>query len=144
MSFIQVNLGDDVQEASVVDEDTYALTVTHVSDKPSKNTGRAMVTLMHVFEEFPNAAPVNVFLTMPQEGDEPSTVNMMQLNIKRYLEMAGLEYDPNGFDTDILYGASFTAFVTKDEIMDEDNDGAPFNPPQFRNNIQVPRLTSED
>lgn len=141
MSFIQINLGDDVKEAGVADEGTYSLTASFVAERESKNTGRPMIVVGHVINGEADIAPIYKYLNLPQEGDEPSTVKMFELEIKRYLTMIGLEYDPTGFDSDLIYGQDFEAYVTKDEILDD--EGNPKNPPDFRNNISVPKLAAE-
>lgn len=136
MSFIQMNLGDNVAEPEAVDEGTYDLIIAAVTEKESKNTGAPMLEIVHEIQGVDNASPIYHYLVMPKEGDEEKTVNFKLLNLKRYLTMAGIPFDNGGFEVEDFFGASFSAFIVKEEMEQED----PSADPQFRNSIKVPRL----
>ena len=136
MSFINVKLGDDVQEQVPVDEGNYTLIIDNVGEEPSK-LGKPMLTVMHLIEEHPEASVVYHYLPLPCEEDEAKVRIFKMLNLKRYLALIGLGYDPEeGFASEDLYGIGFKGFLNKEEIEQED----PEAPPGFRNVLKVPRL----
>lgn len=137
MSFISVDLGDDIQEDKPVDEDNYTLTINTAEETESKRSGAAMIVITHSIDGHPDAALVYHNMVLPKEDDDEKVRRFKLLNIKRYLALVGIEFDPNGFDADELVGMSFDAYLTKDEIEQEDPNAAP----RYRNSIAVPRLS---
>lgn len=142
MSFIEVALDESVKERSAVPEARYPLVVLDFSDKES-GKGSAMLTIVHEIEGEPDAAPVKHWITLPTKGDDADTIRMKQLGMKRYLTMAGIPFEENGFDTDDLIGASFDADLSCD-LIEEDKDGNPIDRPYEVNRIAVPFLQDEE
>jgi hypothetical protein len=96
-----------------------------------------MVTVMHEIEGHPDAMPIYHYLPLPSMEDEPKSRNFKKLSLRRYLTMAGADFDlAEGFNSEDLYGLSFDAYLTKEEIDQEDKTA----PPVFRNTIRVPKL----
>lgn len=138
MSFINVQLGDEVREQEPVDEGNYILIIDSVGEDPSK-AGKPMLTVMHLIEDKPEAMAVYHYLPLPCEEDEPKARNFKMLNLKRYLTLTGIEYDETeGFASEDLYGVAFSGFLSKEEIEQEDETA----PPMFRNVLKVPKLQS--
>lgn len=132
--FVNVNLGADVQEAVPAPEGRYLLRVVNVQSKESRNTGAPMIQVMHEIDGHPQYAPVFQYLVLPKEDDEEKSINFKLLQIKRYLNMAGIPFGADGFNQEDLMGAELEANLTFDA-----GDGE--RPPS--NQIQMDRLPRE-
>ncbi|PCJ26734.1 MAG: hypothetical protein COA94_04875 [Rickettsiales bacterium] len=141
MSFIQVNLDETIKERSAVPAGAFDLVISDVSDKPA-NSGSAMLTITHAIDGDDDAMPVKHWITLPTKGDDADTVRQKSLGLKRYLEVAGIDYGEEGFDTDVLYGHAFSCSVTN-ELVDTDKDGNPIDSPYEVNRLSIPFLASE-
>jgi len=136
MSFIDVNLGEDVKEAEAAPEGEYELLVDDVYEYDKEyddgTTGR-LIRVKHLIQDTGDVTykPVYHYLSLPNESDDRDKVQMKLLMIKRYLTMAGIPFDQSGFNVEDLYGARFTAKLTQ-EVYEATGD--------ISNSIQVPRL----
>ena len=137
MSFIDTAALQDVKEPEAVDEGTYTLTIVNAEEKEAKSSGAPMIVVTMGIDDHPDAAAVYLNLVLPREGDEAKTVQFKNLNLKRFLELAGADY-MDGFDTEDLFGLNFEGFLSKEEVEQEDPDA----PPKFRNELHVPRLSA--
>lgn len=141
MSFIQVNLGEDVIERKNVPAGDYSLVITDISEKPAQS-GSAMLTVVHGIEGEIDAQAVKHWITLPTEGDDAETVRNKSLGLKRYLVNAGIDFDAEGFNTDELLGHSFSGALGVD-MIDTDRDGNPIDKPYEKNTLIVPFLQDE-
>ena len=139
MSFIQVSDVGDAKEASAVDEGKYDLTVAFVSDDDSKSSGKPMITLGLEIDGESDAAMIYHYVSLPCEEDEEKTKKFKLLMVARMFTLLGMDI-AEGIETEDLYGATFNAFVSKEEVEDENAD--PNEPPQFRNILHVPKLAA--
>lgn len=138
MSFIQMNLGEDVKEKQAAPEANYPLQISNVSDKPA-NSGSAMLTLTIGFPQEEDYKSFKHYITLPTEGDDPETMSQKSLGCKRFLEYAKVPYDADGFDQEALYGYMFDGDVGI-ELVEEDRNGDPLDTPYEVNKLKVPFL----
>jgi len=136
MTYINVNLGEEVHEDQPVEEGSYTLIVNTVEEGEAKKSGAPMIKLTHQIDGHPDAALVYHNLVLPKEDDEDKAIRFKNLMLKRYLVLAGADFESDGFNMDDLQGMAFEAYLTKEQIDSDD----PSAPPQFRNSIVVPRL----
>ncbi len=135
MTFLQVGGLGDAKEPQLLPETKTTLLVedvhTYESDK-----GRTITRLRHNVEDerYPDCNAVMHWLSHPMGDDEPETAKLLTRGIKRYLVMAGIPFEAEGFSEEDLYGASFEANVIQDE---NEESGEIFN------KIVVPRLPEE-
>jgi hypothetical protein len=132
MSFIEIPLGG-VSEAVTVPEGTYDLRIEGCEEKTSVNTGRDMLMVMLHIENPPagveNPATVFHYVNLPMEDDEPRTVQMMLLEIKRFLTVFGVPFEEHGFDSNDLPGAVGECFLIEEEY--EGRIGNKLKPPRL-------------
>lgn len=132
MPFIKVAL-KDAQESEVVPEGEYDLRIAKAEDKDSKK-GNPMTQVMIVIDGHPNAQPVNHFLLYPTKNDDENITNLRLRDTRRFLELFGIEWTPDGFDTDDLVGATARGFLGQEE----GDDGNMYN------RLRPPRLKTEE
>lgn len=137
MSFLEMNLGDDIKESEVLETGEYDLTITDVDESPSKNSGKPMITCQVEPVGFDNVFPIPVYLSLPNSEDTDKARWMKQLKFKRFLSMAGVPFDSNGFEVSNLLNATFTAMVEKVANVNK-ADGVPTG--TYRNELQIARL----
>lgn len=143
MPFISAALGD-AQEASSVPEGNYHLRIVKVENtKTAGKNGKAVRDMTKVLiriedPEYPNASPINHYMTYPVSGDEADTRNMMLLNIRRFLAVFDVPWDANGFNTDDLQGAEGDCLIGQRTVEPEDG-----RPPYTVNELQLPRLQAD-
>ena len=136
MSFIEMNDVGSAKEPESVDEGNYGLTISFMSEEPSK-AGKPMITLGLEINDHPDAAMVYHYVSLPDEEDEDKARQFKNLNANRFFTLAGVDIS-EGLDTEDLYGVTFDGFLTKEEIEQED----PEAPPAFRNVLKVPKLAA--
>lgn len=123
MSFIQVNLGEDIKEKSNVPAGPYTLQIEDIGDKPSK-AGSNMLTIRHNIQGHPDAKKVINYITLPTEGDDEEAVRNKSVGLKRYLTLVSIEFTDEGFDIEELYGATFEANLEVEMV--EPDGGQPY------------------
>ncbi len=135
MGFLNVGGLADAQEPELIPDSRTHLRVANVHTYQKEDSGRTITRIIHKVEDerFPNAADIPYWMSYPMEGDSDNAVKIMTLNIKRYLTMAGVPFENNGFNEEDLYGAEFDANV----VQQEDDAGV------MRNNIILDRIASE-
>lgn len=140
MPFVEAAL-NDAQEASVVPEGTYDLRVIKVEDRNSK-AGKPMTVLTVQIEDqdFPNAELMNIYIMHPHPDDEPRIRNLRLLDMRRAAECFGVPYEANGLNTDDFQGATARAV----SVRQSEQPGRDGRPPRIVNEVQLPKLRSED
>lgn len=163
MSFIEMPGLGDIKEQRIADENTYDLIITAKESyaKTPENERVAPGTegfaavmedalnyVIHVtiaFDGEPDLQPFSHWVTLPVPLDEPDKVKGKIRRLKRFLLLTKTPFDQNGFDEDDLFGATFSAFVTSEEMTDRDNqpmtDGS--GAPRFVNRLIVPRFKED-
>lgn len=141
MSFINVNLGEDVKERECVPAGPYDLTISSVTNKPSSK-GSEMLTIVMDIDGMPDAMPVKHWITLPTAGDDEETMRNKNLGVKRFLTLVGIEFESSGFAEEDLYGATFPGVLTV-EMVEEDKDGNPLPKPYEINRLVVPFLQND-
>lgn len=140
MAFIKVALSD-AKESEAVPEGEYDLRIVKSEDKDSK-AGNAMTVVMIqiISEEYPNASPMNHFITYPSEGGSEGGNSMKLRDIARFLQVFKIPHTEDGFDTDDLQGAEGTCYVVQEEGKDKNDkpNGMIFN------RLNLPRLAEEE
>lgn len=140
MAFINVAI-KDAKESEVVPEGEYDLRIVKSEDKDSK-AGNAMTVVMIqiISDEYPNASPLNHFITYPSENGSEAGNAMKLRDIARFLQTFKIPYTDEGFDTDDLQGAEGTCFLDQEEGQDKNGkaNGMMFN------RLKLPRLAEEE
>lgn len=136
MTFLQVGGLGDAKEPELLPETRTNLVVEDVHTYEKEETGRTITRVRHKVEDerYPNANNITLWMGHPMADDEPENARFMILNMKRYLTLAGVPFEENGFSEEDLYGASFEA----DIIVTENEDSG-----DMFNNIKLPRLAQE-
>ncbi|MCW4026076.1 MAG: hypothetical protein NWE76_01165 [Candidatus Bathyarchaeota archaeon] len=135
MTFMNLSGLGDAKEPEIIPECRTHLRVTQVFPYKKEETGRDIIRLAHRVEDdrFDNPAGIFHYLNMPLESDTENTKQLMLLGVRRYLEMAGIPFEGNGFNVEDLNGAFFEA-----DVAQEEREGI-----GMVNVIKVPALTSE-
>lgn len=140
MAFIKVALSD-AKESDVVPEGEYDLRIVKAEDKDSK-AGNPMTVVMIqiVSEEYPNASPLNHFITYPSDNGSEGGNAMKLRDIARFLQVFSIPHTEDGFDTDDLQGAEGNCYLVQEEGQDKNGkaNGMIFN------RLNLPRLDTEE
>ena len=137
MAFIEMNLGEDVKERDAAPEGEYTLVVSDVYEYEKGYDDGGKGTLIRVKHDIesddPDShfKPVYNYLSLPREGDDQEKIYNKTLMIKRYLSAAGIPFEGGGFNSEDLYGARFTANLSK-EVFEETGEES--------NRLDLPRL----
>ena len=144
MPFIPVNL-NEAKEPKPVAMGKYDLTIlgAEVGVTRVKKTPQFIVSIG--IEGQPDAPPVNHYMNIHTEADEPDTQKFKTLILKRFLTLFGMKSKDDGYDPDQLAmemqgrkaRADLTIETEKDSEGNEKVDGRTFN------RLQVPRLKDE-
>jgi len=141
MTFLALNL-NDVEEAKPVQPGFYNLRI-HDSEvratRPnSKHPGSPMLRVGINILDADNAPMVSHFITFPNEDDEPGTVQMKLLNLKRFLQAFSLQVGEDGIDLEQLavqsLGAEAKCELTVSDVDDSGN---------IYHRLRLPKLTTE-
>lgn len=120
MARIALNVTDAV-ESEIVPEGEYDLRIVRAVDGPSKDGTRTNIKVTIAIEsaDHPNAQPITHYLSTPKDDDADNTVNFMKLNIARFCQAFGIDYDDDGFDTDDFEGKTATLPVRIEETQNK-------------------------
>lgn len=131
MPFVKLAL-DDTKEPETVPEGVYDLRIVKAQDTESKK-GNPMTVITIRIEDagIKNAAPVIHYMTYPDADLPDDQKNFRLLDIKRFLAVFGIPFDPHGFDTDALQGATAQKVML---VQEEGEDNV------HRNKLRLPRL----
>lgn len=140
MSFIEVNLGEDVKERECAPDGDYELTITDVSIKDKEYDdgnggtiqGQYIQLRAEIDEDDSNYMGIFHILSLPNSADDTDKVYNKSIAIKRFCALCDLSVEDGGFNTEDFAGARFSAKVT----VEVDEDGV--YPP--KNRIIVPRM----
>jgi hypothetical protein len=108
-------------EPSPVPEGSYDLRIANCEAKDSK-AGKPMYQMMMIVEdnEYPNAQPINFFLSIPQPNDDQKTMQFKMQNIKRFLTAFDIPFEASGFNDEDVVGATARQIsVTQTEPTEE-------------------------
>ena len=134
MPFISVNLNDaSIQESRPAPAGKYDLQVLNVESATSKN-GKPQLIAHLGFEGRENTPDLRHYMSLPANGDEPSSSAFKSLLLKRFATLFKVPYDERGFDTDAWIGARQHAEVSLSEPDDNGN---------VYNRLVTPRLADE-
>lgn len=94
-------------EPEPVPEGQYDLRIANCEAKESK-AGKPMYQMMVIVEdqEYPNAQPINFFLSIPQKSDDPKAAQFKMQQIKRFLICFGIPFEAHGFADEDVVGAT--------------------------------------
>lgn len=134
MTFINTNLGDDVQEADIAPEGEYTLRIVKAEAKESK-IGNPMIETMITIEGGENYAPINHYLNLPYEGNQWN--DLFSLSNKRFLVAFGIAFNDDGFDVEDFAGSVGTMKVVQEQGEGEYAD-------RTNNAIKPPSLPKGD
>ena len=137
--FIDINLGDDVQEKECAPAAAYDLVVTSVKLKDKEYdegiTGQ-IIEIVHGIEGTEQEyRSIYHYLSLPNAGDDKDKAYNKQVGIKRYLAAAQVPFEASGFSHEDIQGARFNCPVT----VEVDESGK--YPPQ--NRLNLPGLPRE-
>ena len=133
MPFIDLNLGEDIQEKECAPAAEYDLVVTsaELKEKTYDNDVKgAMIVIIHDIEgSLVPYRSVYHYLSLPNPGDDKDKIYNKQAGIKRYLLAANIPFENDGFSAEDIQGARFSCKL--DVEVDEDGK----YPPQNRLNL---------
>lgn len=140
MAFINSAM-KDAREQQVVPEGEYDLRIQQAEVKPSKSKqGHENVEVMVLIEsaEYPNAAPIFHYLSIIHEEDDQRTIDFKLRMQARFLQLFGIPFEDNGFDTDDFAGCTARCLVAQDEVK---RDGKPTG--EYSNVLRLPKMRDE-
>jgi hypothetical protein len=144
MPFITAPLSD-AKESETVPEGTYHIRNHSIEERDSKN-GKAMIVVTSVIEseDFPNAAPIMTYLSLPDPDDEPRASAFKNLQLRRFCECFEIPFEDNGFNTDDIPGSEGECAVSV-EMYRPMIDGKPdmSKAEIATNRLNLPRLQGE-
>lgn len=130
MPFIKLAL-DDVKEPEIVPEGAYDLRIVKAMDTESKAGNPMTVITISIEDAGTKSLPIMHYMTYPDEDLPADQKEFRLLDIKRFLQAFGIKYDPHGFDTSELQGATAQKVMV---VQEEGKDGV------HRNRMRLPRL----
>ena len=137
MPFIPTNL-NDAKEAKPVPAGKYDLTILSCDEVLTREKQKPQYKIGISINGHDDAPPLNHFVGLPADGDDPRAMEFKVLLLKRFLVMFGLKVGNDGFDTTELamqmVGATARGEVGLSEPTD---DGTVFN------RLVVPKLKDE-
>ena len=133
MSFIELSGLGDAKEREHAPKGRYDLRITDASRYTKEDTGNEVFKLT-VEVDGANFRSIRHYLSLPGPNDDEDKVSVKLLMLKRFLAMAGIPFEANGFDEEALYGASWNGEVDVEETIGEDKKPTG----RFRNNLVVP------
>lgn len=144
MPFIEVAVAD-VKESEAVPEGVYDLRAFSAEVRDSKK-GKPMLVVGVSIEsaDFPNAAPVSLFLSLPNSDDEPRAAEFKKLQIARFLHTFNVPHEDTGFDPDDIPGCTAEEVKVGQRLVEEDANGQKLAEPFTVNEIQLKRLPRGD
>lgn len=126
MSFIEVPIADGV-EKSAVPEGAYQVVIAKV-DPYRSDAGNDSIRCILEIEGQPEAAAVFHYLSLPNDTDESDKRNTKLVMMKQFLEIMGVPFEGNGFNTEDLLGASAKVYLNNQL----DNNDVPRNGVTFK------------
>ena len=131
MPLIQPETLEEDYEDKLAENGEYDLRIAKAEKKRTKADDRDMVQLMIVIEgtDGEGTAPINHFLILPNEDEEPKTRRLFMQNITRTYKLFGIAHDAEVED---LQGATARCMV----VQRADNEGV------MRNQLRLPRTDS--
>lgn len=147
MPFINANLNDAV-ESEAVPEGTYEVRNHSADIRQSKKGGKDMIVVTSVIEdgEYPHAAPIMTYLSLPHPDDEERSANFKLLQLRRFCEVFDIPFEDNGFDSDDIAGTTAEIAIAQDMIRPNGPDGQPdMSKAEFPvNRLVLPHLAQGD
>lgn len=141
MPFIPVNL-DEVQETTTAPIGRYNLVVTGCDDTvtgPNSNRpGSPIFKVTLGFQDNPEYQNILMFLSLPNEEDEPRSSQFKMLQLRRFLEVFGVPYDSAGIDTEKM-----AMDIIGRSANLEVNLGKPNANGDVYNEVRLPKLRNE-
>ena len=140
--FIEMNLGEDVQEKECAPEGEYSLVAADVkpqeydieSDDGESGKGQYLQVRLDI-EGGDHYKPVYHNLWLPTAFDDSDKSYNKQVSIKRFLHAAGIPFEESGFEPDDIRGARFDCQL----VIEVDEDGK--YPP--KNALKLPSMPRE-
>lgn len=140
MGFIDMNLGNDVQEKECAPEGEYSLVVTDItlkeydieSDDGEHGKGNRLECRIEIEGADEPFKPIYHSIFLPTQFDNKDKTYNKQLQTKRFLTAAQVPFDDTGFDPDDIKGARFDCAL---KIRTDDSGKYP---PQ--NELDLPAL----
>lgn len=129
MSFINAQLDQSVKEPEAAPEGEYDLRIAKTTRKESKS-GNMMTEVMITVEGEQGVAPVYHYLIDVTKDTPAQQADMRRLELKRFMQMFGVKFQPDGYDDEDLQGATGRCMLTQEE----GDDGV------VRNRLRLPRL----
>lgn len=129
MPFIKEDL-DDVHEGEAVPEGPYLLRILKVEERTSQKGNAGLAVMLKVVDsEYPNAKPVNLWISDPSQLSDPEKAHYWKLQFKRFCFAFGLPLD---CELEDMIGAEAEVQLTQDPIEGTDDDTS--------NSVNLPKL----
>lgn len=137
MPFIPANL-NEAKEAKPVPAGKYDLTILSCDEVLTREKQKPQYKVGIQINGHDDAPPLNHFVGLPAEGDEPDKMTFKILLLKRFLTMFGLKVSNEGFDTTEL-AMSMVGATARGEVglSEPADDGTVYN------RLVVPKLKDE-
>jgi hypothetical protein len=141
MTFIPVNL-EEAQEPKPAPAGRYPLQITSCKEvktgPSSKNPGSPQFLVSLGFADQPNTPNISHYISLPNEMDEPNSMNFKMLLLRRFLTLFSVPYDSAGIDTERMAMDMVGATADVDVDLSEPNDNG-----DVFNRIKVPKIRGE-
>lgn len=137
MPFIPVNV-NDAAEAKPVPAGKYDLTILSCDEVLTREKQKPQYKIALQINGHDDAPPLNHFVGLPADGDEPRAMEFKVLLLKRFLTMFGLKVGNDGFDTTALAMEMVGATARGEVGLSEPDDAG-----TVYNRLVVPKLKDE-
>lgn len=146
MPFINAAMNEAV-ESEAVPEGEYHIRNHEADIQPSASSGKDMIIITSIIEsqDYPNAAPIMTYLSLPHPDDEPKAAAFKLLQLRRFCECFEIAFEENGFNTDDIAGSEGDVLVKQEAVYPKGSDGQPDHSkePFMVNRMVLPRLRGE-
>ena len=140
MPFIAMPL-KDAKEDELVPEGEYELQIDDVDAQQEDKNGLPMtMCVIKILNPPPGVQPSPIFHYMTTVGpdDDANKARFKTLMTRRFLQVFGVPFTDEGFDTDDLMGAKGQCLVQHNEIK---RDGRPSG--EYSHQLRLPKLPNE-
>lgn len=141
MTFIPVNF-DDAVEPQAAPAGRYNVQITECkvtkTGPNSKHPDQPQFRVSLGFPDHPEYQNFSQFISLPNEFDEPNSVNFKALLIKRFCSLFNIRLDSSGIDLEQLPMEMVGAVANAEVALTEPNDNG-----DVFNQLKVPKLRNE-
>lgn len=127
MGFIEAAI-QDAKEKEAVEEGVYEVVISAADMHKSEASGKDSVRCILEIPSNPDASGIFHYIALPHADDDSEKRNNKLVMMKKFLELMGVPFEGNGFDTDDLMGATANVYLG----VELDNNDIPRNKVTFK------------